>query len=51
MAKYALEQWTFLYDSYVKKHPSVRVPALSIILELANKVCSTGSFFDRIYTR
>jgi hypothetical protein len=64
MVKYTLEQWIFLYDSYVKKksykscerrfrrrHPAVRIPALSTILRLVKKVRSSGSFLDKKYTR
>jgi hypothetical protein len=64
MVKYTLEQWIFLYDSYVKKksyksckrrvhhrYPGVRIPASSTILRLVKKVRSTGSFLDKKYTR
>jgi hypothetical protein len=63
MVKYTLEQWIFLYDSYLKKksykswkrrfrrrYPGVRIPASSTILRLMIKVLSTGSFLDKKYT-
>jgi hypothetical protein len=64
MVKYTLEQQIFLYDSYVKKksyklckrrfcrrYPGVHIPASSTILRLVKKVCSTGSFLYKKYTR
>jgi hypothetical protein len=64
MVKYTLEQWIFLFDSYVKKksyklcktrfrhrYPGVRIPASSTILRLVRKVRSTGSFLDKKNTR
>jgi hypothetical protein len=64
MVKYTLEQWIFLYDSYVKKksyksckrrfrrrYPCVHIRASSTILRLVKKVCSAGSFLDKKYTR
>jgi hypothetical protein len=58
------EQWIFPYDSYVKRksyksckrrfrhrYPGVCIPASSTILRLVKKVCSTGSFLDKKYTR
>jgi hypothetical protein len=64
MVKYTLEQRIFLYDSYVKKksyksykrrfrhrYPGVHIPASSMILRLVKKVCSTGSFLYKKYTR
>jgi hypothetical protein len=64
MVKYTLEQRILLYDSYVKKksyksckrrfchrYPGVCIPASSTILRLVKKVCSTGSFLDKKYTR
>jgi hypothetical protein len=60
IVKYALEQWVFMYNSYVKnmshklyerrlhgKYPGVWVPASSMLFELVKKVRSAGSFLDK----
>jgi hypothetical protein len=64
MVKYTLEQWIFLYDSYVKnksyelckrrfhrEYAGVRVPASSTNFELVRKVRPTGYFLEKKYSR
>jgi hypothetical protein len=36
---------------FCHRYPGVRIPASSTILRLVKKVCSTGSFLDKKYTK